>query len=143
MKKYLGILIGLLILSQSLFAVDTVRVIRDGKLIKTSAVDLTSISVVTLTTNYNVTGNVSCNTLVVTTSATIVTASITYLGKNLAAQGYNISGIGTLSSITTANFNSGCKFIVPTATATVTLNPTKRWQVQDSAGVTYDILLLK
>lgn len=95
MKKIIVLLIALLSIS---FAVDYVGVnsgsVR-GKFSKTSSP--TFAQVTTTTWNYVVTGNVTCNTLVVTSSATIpvatiTTASITNLGAALNTKGYAITG---------------------------------------------------
>lgn len=99
MKKLIVLSIALLSLS---FAVDYVGVnsgsVR-GKFSKTS--NPTFASVTTTTWNYTVTGNVTCNTLVVTSSAVIPAITLT-------------SGTATALTITTAT--------LPTIISNPTLN---------------------
>lgn len=102
MKKYLSLLIALCLVLSTASAIDYVGVnsgsVR-GKFYKTSSP--TFAQVTTTTWNYTVTGNVTCNTLVVTSSAVIPAITLT-------------SGTATALTITTAT--------LPTIISNPTLN---------------------
>ena len=108
MRK-LSIIIAVCALVSSLFAVDSVRVIRGGDLVKTSSPIFNEITATTA--NYTYTGTVTANKLVATTNAVLGAASCTSLTNT------GITTIGTIiipaATVTAAATSVTANFSIP------------------------------
>lgn len=136
MRK-LSIIIAVCALVSSLFAIDTVRVIRSGNLIKTTSPIFAEVT--TTTWNYTATGNITGNSIVSVTTIDAVTGNFSadvVAPTVYATQIYN-TNLSTVKIVSDEplTFGSSC----PTAAAT---NVTANYSIPVTVnGVSYKMLL--